>query len=212
MLEPRHKHDLPAGTQAFGMGLFLTTLTMLFAAGLLLYWILRLRTAGMPEGIPLHTIRVPWPLFVSTPCMLAAGFFMHHALRVIRRGHGQSFKAALAMGTAFSILFVCIQTPALWELASEHWHARARLGAVNNDEAINPTAANHAFYGSIFFLIVIHAVHVLGGLIPLGVVWFNAGKGRYTQQDHAPVRMLVWYWHFLDIVWLVLFGTFLVLG
>ncbi len=221
MAESPHKNALPAGTHAFGMGLFLATLTMLFMAGLLVYWIVRLRTSHEPGGLPLQSIEMPWQLFVSTPCMLLASGCIHRAFGKIARGQTRAFKQALVAGAVLSVVFITLQVPALWELAREHWQARAHLGAVNNDAALDlsvklkdadPLKGQHAFYGSILFLIAIHAAHVLGGVIPLGVVVANAFKGCYTQASHTPVRMLVWYWHFLDIVWVVLFATFLILG
>ncbi len=221
MFEDSRKHSVPPGTQAFGMGLFLATLTMLFLAGLLVYWIVRLRTSHDPAGLPLRSMEVPWLLFVSTPCMLLASGCIHHALGRIARGQTLAFKRALVAGAVLSVAFVCLQIPALWELWQEHWRSRAHLGAGNNHEALdlsvklddaNPLKGQHAFYGSVLFLIAIHGAHVLGGIIPLGMVLFGAAKGRHTPAAHTSVRMLVWYWHFLDLVWLALFGTFLVLG
>jgi cytochrome c oxidase subunit 3 len=53
---------------------------------------------------------------------------------------------------------------------------------------------------------------VLGGIIPLAVVLAKAAKGAYTRESHGAVRVLAWYWHFLDIVWLMMFATFWILG
>lgn len=212
LFSPGHGHSVPAGTQSFGMALFLAALGMLFAGGLLLYWMLRLRTGSDPAGLPLHSIHVPQTLLFSTPCMVASGYFFHRALGAIRRGEAQAFRFALVVGAILSLLFVLLQVPALRSLWEQHQEARRHLGAVNNDEAADPTRTDHAFYGSILFLIVAHAAHVLGGLIPLGLVLVKAVKGAYTRDSHGGVRVLAWYWHFLDIVWLLMFATFWILG
>ena len=211
-----HGHTVPAGTQSFGMALFLAALGMLFAGSLLVYWILRLRTGNDPVGLPLHSIRVPQTLLFSTPCMVAASYFIHRSLGAIRRGDDRFFRLFLSVGAVLSLLFVLLQVPALWALWERHHDAVAkhdelvRAGKIA-DEASGATTGSHAFYGSILFLIVTHAAHVLGGIIPLAVVVAKAAKGAYSREKHGAVRMLAWYWHFLDIVWLVMFATFLVL-
>lgn len=207
-----HRHETPPGTQSFGMTLFLLALGMLFLGGLLAYWILRVRTGAAAGGLPLHSIRVPQALLFSTPCMVAASYFIHRALGAVRRGEMRTFRTLLTAGAALSVLFVLLQAPALWSLWERHQEARVHLGAANNGEAADSTRTDHAFYGSILFLIVIHALHVLGGAIPLAAVWTKATKGAYTRESHGALRMLVWYWHFLDIVWLMMFATFWLLG
>ena len=49
-------------------------------------------------------------------------------------------------------------------------------------------------------------------LIPLGITTKRAFDGRYTAESHRGVWLCSTYWHFLDAVWLMMFGTFLVLG
>ena len=46
---------------------------------------------------------------------------------------------------------------------------------------------------------------VLGGLIPLSLVTFRAARGRYSRNFHPGIRYVTFYWHFLDIIWLILF-------
>ncbi|MBI3725408.1 cytochrome c oxidase subunit 3, partial [bacterium] len=58
---------------------------------------------------------------------------------------------------------------------------------------------------TIFYCLTwIHALHVLGGLVILGVCLANAWRGRYTLDAHLGVELCELYWHFLLAVWLVL--------
>ena len=50
------------------------------------------------------------------------------------------------------------------------------------------------------------------GLVALGIVAYHGYRGHYDHEEHAGVRNCVLYWHFLDVVWLVMFGTFLAVG
>jgi cytochrome c oxidase subunit 3 len=52
-----------------------------------------------------------------------------------------------------------------------------------------------------------HALHVIGGLPPLAVALAKARAGRYSPQEHAGVVLCAMYWHALDAIWVVLYGT-----
>ena len=68
--------------------------------------------------------------------------------------------------------------------------------------------ANSSLYGFTFYMLTgLHGVQVIGGLIPLAVVTFQAFRGRYTATDHRGVTYGAMYWHFLDGMWLVMFGA-----
>ncbi len=61
-------------------------------------------------------------------------------------------------------------------------------------------------YKAMFFVLTgLHAAHVVGGLIPLSIVLHNAKAGRYSRNFHPGVRYVTIYWHFLDVIWIVLF-------
>ena len=51
----------------------------------------------------------------------------------------------------------------------------------------------------------LHAVHVLGGLVPLAIVTVAAYQGMYGRKKHAAVRYTAIYWHFLAVVWCAVF-------
>ena len=62
----------------------------------------------------------------------------------------------------------------------------------------------------VFVLIFVHAVHVVGGLVALGIILVRANAHAYDHEHYAPVANLALYWHFLDGVWVVLFVAFLI--
>jgi heme/copper-type cytochrome/quinol oxidase subunit 3 len=64
----------------------------------------------------------------------------------------------------------------------------------------------------VFVLILLHAVHVLGGLIGLGRVVYGAYRDRYDHESYVGVQNVTWYWHFLDIVWLIMFLSMSAVG
>ncbi len=65
-------------------------------------------------------------------------------------------------------------------------------------------------YGLIFFMIMLHALHVVGGFVALVRVVDGAARRRYHHEQFHPVRQLAMYWHFLDGVWVIMFSMLLI--
>jgi len=61
-------------------------------------------------------------------------------------------------------------------------------------------------YGSVFYMATgFHGFHVLIGTIFLVVCYFRHVKGHFSRTHHVGVESAIWYWHFVDVVWLFLF-------
>ncbi len=146
-------------------------------------------------ALPLQSLSLPWPLWFSTVVILVSGFTLHRALQKVRVEKLAAFRQWMVATLLLSMLFLVVQTPAL-------------IALVLDRQADNATALS----GFLFFLILLHALHVVGGIIPLFKTTLNAYAGRYDHEHYGPVKMLAMYWHFLDLVWIVMFGVFLALG
>ena len=180
----------PLATGRLGMRLLLLALGVLFAATLSGYLAIRGRAETWPPpGVP----RLPATLWISTLLIVASSFSVQWAVRGIRRGLQGPLRLGLALTAALGVAFLVSQTL--------NW-----FGLV----AINFTAKTN-LYGFLFYLLTaLHAIHVLGGLVPLGGVTACAFNGRYTAERHNPVEYTAMYWHFLDVVWLVLFAVLMI--
>jgi len=61
-------------------------------------------------------------------------------------------------------------------------------------------------YGSIFYLATgFHGLHVIIGTIFLIVCWFRTRSVHFSPVHHVGLEASIWYWHFVDVVWLFLF-------
>jgi cytochrome c oxidase subunit 3 len=61
-------------------------------------------------------------------------------------------------------------------------------------------------YGATFFMLTgFHGFHVTIGTIMLWVILFRSVAGHFTPESHFGFEGVAWYWHFVDVVWLVLF-------
>jgi cytochrome c oxidase subunit 3 len=61
-------------------------------------------------------------------------------------------------------------------------------------------------YGNTFYLLTgFHGMHVTLGCIMLIVMWLRVLKGHFTPENHFAFQAASWYWHFVDVVWVMLF-------
>jgi cytochrome c oxidase subunit 3 len=168
-----------------GIKVLILALSMLFGASLLAYLVIRLRApAWPPPGMP----HLPGALWGSTVIIVISSLTMHAAVRAAREGRGRALAAAMLLTTLLGVLFLLSQTVNWFSLAA------ASLTASTN------------LYGFTFYVLTgLHAAHVIGGVIPLAVVTVRSWQGRYSAAFHPGVEYVAIYWHFLAVVWVVMF-------
>lgn len=157
---------------------------------LLLFGLLRL---VLPAPQPIQGIRFPLAFFVSTPLLVAGSYYLHRAVQFVRLERQPPFRRSLITAQISAVLFVAVQSYALWAFA------RASLDAENT--------RNHA-YDYIFLAIAVHVGHfVIAQSILLWVV-ICALQDRYDHEYYWGVRFAGWCWHFLGGAWLfILYAT-----
>ncbi|MCA9297270.1 MAG: heme-copper oxidase subunit III [Phycisphaerales bacterium] len=176
----------------FGWILFIASLAVLFISMWIGFAIMRFETASTwPVDLP----HVPAALWLSTVVLLVSSGTAQHALKAIRRDKATTAGLALLATFALGLMFLAIQTFCwFW------WHAEI---ASRWDGSTAERFALAAFY----ILTAMHALHVIGGLGPMVWVMRKLGRGAYTADQHTGVTAITWYWHFLDVVWIVLMLT-----
>lgn len=184
---------IPAESHAgrFGMAIFLTSLSILFAASIIGYLVVRMRAqlwrdASLPA--------LPSGLWISTGILIFCSIVIHLALIQTRKNNIAAASKSLLVGCVLGTGFLVNQLL--------NW---AALTAAD----MPPTARN--LYAFTFYMLTgLHAAHVLGGLIQLGMVTRRAFRGAYTASFHPGVSYAVMYWHFLDAVWIVMFVVMMI--
>ncbi|MEA3136260.1 MAG: cytochrome c oxidase subunit, partial [Thermoplasmata archaeon] len=69
------------------------------------------------------------------------------------------------------------------------------------------TLGSSQFMSAFFLLTGTHGLHVFGGLCALTVVYARASKGQFNAERHAFPQAASMYWHFVDLVWVVVYGV-----
>jgi cytochrome c oxidase subunit 3 len=187
-----------------GMILFLAALSVLFGASLFLFAFMRARAAAGPADpaaargaalvrVPWGTLEFPNLLFLSTILVLGVSTALALATKQIKSGRHLAYRRALTAALAMAVGFLTFQAPAMARLLLDH---RGQLAGKGTH-----------LYGLIFFLVLVHALHVIGGMVTLSWVTVRAHRGHYDRlpPHHDPIRHTTLYWHFLDGVWVVMF-------
>lgn len=176
------------GPVTFAMTLMIASLGVLFAASLLGYWLTRARIEGIE-------VTVPGLLWYSTILLIGAGVLLSLGTRRLQRAAAPAARNLLIASAVVTVGFLAVQIPALVQLLREHPTA---------------SAAGNPMLGFVFFLVLLHALHVVGGLVALGaILWRVRGRALGADEDGPAVRQTTRYWHFLDLVWVVMFAVFL---
>jgi heme/copper-type cytochrome/quinol oxidase subunit 3 len=192
---PAYETPTSRRATAIGMWLFLASLTMLFVSGIVLYFLLRIKVFGAGVTSRIH---LPIALWFSTIVLLSGSYTIHKALSDVRRERLPQFRTHIITTLVLAVVFLAIQFPSLWVILQEHRVALAHQGI--------------RLYGLVFCLILLHALHVVGGIVALWVVAARAMRDRYDHENFSGVKYAAAYWHFLDIIWIVMFAMFTITG
>jgi cytochrome c oxidase subunit 3 len=167
------------------------TIGVLFTASLVAYVITRMQVRVFrPEAAP----GLPIGLLGSTAMIFGVSLSMHSAYRSVVENRQDSLRRGLWLGFAFASAFLVGQ--------GLNW------AQMMSAQSILPQRTLFEF--TFYLLTGLHAIHVLGGFIPLGIVMVRAAHREYSSSRCDGVRFCVWYWHYLGAIWLVLLAVMFV--
>jgi cytochrome c oxidase subunit 3 len=168
-----------------GLGVFLAVATSLFALLISAYHMRMMEEDWTNLTLP----RVLW---LNTVVLILASVAMQWTLIAARRGQMDSVRKGLIAAGVFSFAF----------LAGQLW-AWQQLNASGHFTASNPA---YAFF---ILLTALHGMHLLGGLWVWARTTVRALRGVEAGKVRLSVELCTVYWHFLLLVWAVLFAVLL---
>jgi cytochrome c oxidase subunit III len=196
-LEHAHEHHGPPPAnrssrvepQLLGMLLFIISEVMVFGAFFTAYFFIRV-VAG-DQWFPFDEFELPKAVAgVNTAVLLSSSLTMHWALESAKRGNRAGMRAGLLITTVLGATFLFVQINEYINLTQE---------------GLTPQAFAQ---GTIFFgLTGLHGAHVAIGLTLLVMATVRAFRGHYSPEEHRGVEVPGIYWHFVDVMWVIVFST-----
>ena len=168
-----------------GLRIFLAVATVVFSLTVVTY-------ADRMLAPDWRALPEPLVLWLNTALLIMSSIAFQRARNSADRGRMDGVKSGMLLAGGFAFAFLVGQFIA--------WRQLVGLGYF---AATNPA---NAFY---FLVTALHAVHLLGGL----VAWFRTSaklrRGDALDKVRLSVELCTVYWHFLLIIWLLLFALLL---
>jgi cytochrome c oxidase subunit 3 len=183
-----------------GMILFLTSEVMFFSGLFAAYFATRAANQPWPPNNcgepalagchPFGELLDPLGLImVATIILVASSFTCQFAVWSIRKGDRRGFIRNIAVTFVLGIVFLIMQAYDYAILFAE-----------------GLTLGSGPFGTTYFTLTGFHGAHVFGGVLMLGVILYRGMAGQFSAKHHDAVEAVSLYWHFVDVVWILLFS------
>lgn len=140
-------------------------------------------------------VRVPKVFWVSTAVIIISSVTIMMALRSFKQREMQQYRMLTGITLLLGIAFLVLQ----W-LGFQHLWAQ--------DITFKGGNAGQFLY----VIFGLHALHVIGGVIALLVIFIKAFAGRTKIFSAVPIEVASIYWHFVDLLWLYILVFFLIVG
>lgn len=182
--EAAHGHHGHPDYRVLGVIVFLIAEAMIFLGLFTAYLTFRaVTTPWPPEGTPELELLLPG---VNTIILIASSFVIHNADTAIKKNDVKGLRTWFGVTALMGIVFLIGQV-------YEYFHLEFGL-------------KTNIFASTFYVLTGFHGLHVLFGLVLiLAVLWRSRKSDHYSNTNHFGVEAAEIYWHFVDVVWIVLF-------
>jgi cytochrome c oxidase subunit 3 len=169
--------------------LIILTEVLLFGGAFAMYFAIRIQFPFWPPaGTPILDDSIAR---IQTLVLISSSILVEWAIWQLKRGHEKAFKFGLIGTTLLASLFPILQFGFEWP------HLLLNI-------IITPSSG---FFGATFFLLTgIHGAHVVAGVIAYTYTDIRAFMGQYSPKNYGFVEASSTYWHFVHIIWLLLFA------
>ena len=177
------------GNMLLGVKLAILSEVTLFGALFAVYFVMRSESPGWPPpGVERPELLLPG---INTLLLIASSVTMQWAVRSARGQGASHLLRWLGLTLLLGGIFIMVQ---------------------GYEFATNGFGISNGIFGSTFYILTgFHGAHVLAGLALNAIVANRARLGLVSAEHHTAVEATSYYWHFVDVVWVILFTTVYVL-
>ena len=188
-------HDAHGGISnpVLGMLLFITSEVMFFGGLFAAYFSIRANAPQWPPvnpetSAPFHLAILPF-VGPATILLILSSVTCQVAVWAIRRDDRVGFLRNMTVTVVLGIVFLVMQVTDYTILGQE-----------------GLTLASGTYGTTYYTLTGFHGAHVLGGVIMLSVVLYRGMAGQFSAKHYDAIEGASLYWHFVDVVWILLFS------
>lgn len=177
-------HEAHPDHRLFGIFVFLVAEAMIFLGLFAAYLTFRaVAPEWPPAGTPKLELLLPG---VNTLILISSSFVVHRADEAIKKDDVKGMRLWFAITAAMGAVFLVGQL-------YEYFHLEFGL-------------TDNLFASTFYVLTGFHGLHVAFGLmLMLAVLWRSRREGHYSSQSHFGIEAAELYWHFVDVIWIILF-------
>jgi cytochrome c oxidase subunit III len=191
-----HRDDLASKT---GMWLFLFTEMLLFGGLFVVYSVYRYRNA-MAFHLAAKELSVIIGT-VNTIILLISSCTIAMSITAIQTKNKKLALLLLSLTIFLGIAFLVNKYFEWGEHIAEHIYPGSGVLALRGQGDV-------LFYGLYFFMTGLHALHIIIGLIFIGVIAVKISRDKITSDNYALLENGGLYWHLVDLIWIFLFPLF----
>ena len=196
----------PDSLGKLGMWVFLVGDTMSFGVLLAAYAAVR-SGAGVIGWVPPSGILAINLTAIMTFLLICSSVTMVKALESIQKGDVSRMCLFLGFTILGGVVFLGLQAYEWNHLI----HNKLTLTTLPKESLSGAAISGSKLFGPTFYAITgFHGLHVTGGVIYLAVILIHGLRGRYTAEFNHEVEIVGLYWHFVDLIWIMVF-TFIYL-
>jgi cytochrome c oxidase subunit 3 len=171
-----------------GALLLIGSLAAFFLSSMLLFVVyVARRTSNV--GPDAQGYSIPPSFIFSTLLLIGISISLHSAVNAARRDNTAHVFRKSLLAMVLAVGFFVVQSEGMYILITR---------------ALSDKSINSSLYPFTFLLALLHALHVVAGVIGLAIVLVYAKRLRYDHERHWGLQFCAIYWHFLDAVWLVM--------
>lgn len=158
--------------------------------------------AGLSSGFVVSRSRPDWlkdfqlpsAFLLSTIAILASSFTFYFALKAMKLNNRSLTTTMLLVTLLLGFTFIFLQLQGFSQVVAEGYFFTGSESTITTS--------------FLYIMVIVHIAHLLGGIISLLVVIYNHFKQKYNATQTLGIELSAMYWHFMDIIWILLFLFF----
>ncbi|MBW1654085.1 cytochrome c oxidase subunit 3 [Flavobacterium quisquiliarum] len=139
----------------------------------------------------LKDFQIPAAFYYSTAVIIGCSVAFYFAKKAIQKDNRSAASAFLLGTLVLGVLFVVLQFIGFGQIIESGYYMTGQGSSITTT--------------FLYVIALMHLLHVAGGLISLLIIIYNHFKQKYNSTQTLGIELGAMYWHFLDLLWVLLF-------